>query len=117
MSAAGAALALALAAGAAMAQDGSRAEARTYVCEAGAVLRAAYLAPSGGDPMAVVDWAGQLVPMGAVPTASGAAYADIDDRRGLRWRTKGDVGTLSYLPPEDGAEEIVLLEGCEAAAP
>ena len=105
-----------LAAGAASPQeDPPLAVSRTYVCADGAVLRVAYLNPPKGPRMAVVDWAGRLVPMRPLRSASGAAYADIDERRGLRWRTKGDEGFLAYQAPGASPGDITLLEGCAVA--
>jgi hypothetical protein len=88
--------------------------ARTYLCAAGAVLRVAYLNPEGSPGLAVVDWAGRLIPMRAMPAASGVWYVAFDEQDGHRWRTRGDEGFLARLAPDHTATESVVLEGCRA---
>lgn len=107
------ALAVALVGGAAAAQE-PPARAATYLCDGPAVLRVVYVNQPGAEPMAVVDWGGALVPMRAARTGSGAFYVDLDEQRGLRWRTKGAEGFLARLAPDHTAEETRLLSGCVA---
>lgn len=85
----------------------------TYVCDGGAVLRAAYLQPAQGDGFAVIDWQGRLIPMAAIRVASGAGYADADGS--LVWRTRGDEGFLVAADPEQAGGETVVLANCVAS--
>lgn len=101
---------LALAGAPAAAQDVAPALALTYVCDGGAVLQVAYLNPPEGDSYAVVAYAGQLVPMHAGPVASGVRYIAFD-ASGLVWHTRGNTGFLAH---DDGANQVTILDGCNA---
>ena len=87
-------------------------EAHTYLCSGGAVLRVVYIAPAEAEGYAVVDWAGRLIPMRQVRSASGVWYVAFDEQDGHRWRTRGDAGFLAHLPADHTATERVLLDGC-----
>jgi membrane-bound inhibitor of C-type lysozyme len=83
-----------------------------YVCEGGAIVRVAYVNAPDGDAFAVVDWGGRLIPMRAMPAASGVWYVAFDEQDGHRWRTKGDEAFLARLAPDHTATEQVVLGGC-----
>lgn len=100
----------ALAAAPAFGQDAPPALSATYVCDGGAVLQVAYLNPAGGPSLAVVAWAGRLVPMQAGPTGSGVRYVAQGDGAGLVWHSKGTEGAL--LSEAAGGAEAVVLAGC-----
>jgi membrane-bound inhibitor of C-type lysozyme len=102
---------LALAAPAAVAQYVAPAFSAAYLCDDGAVLQAAYLNPAEGPSLAVIDWAGRLIPMRAGPTGSGARYVAFDERTGFVWHVKGPEGTLLFAS-DPSAEEEVVLAGC-----
>lgn len=84
---------------------------RTYHCDAGAVLRVAYLNPDPDTSLAVVDYAGHLVPMRAGPTGSGVRYQAIDPASGLIWHSKGDDG---FLARATGSAQETLVDNCRA---
>ncbi len=92
----------------ASAQDAPPALAATYVCDGGAVLQVAYLNPAAGPSLAVIGWAGKLVPMQAGPTGSGVRYVTLGDGEPLAWHTKGPDAFLA----RDDADETMLVEGC-----
>jgi membrane-bound inhibitor of C-type lysozyme len=99
----------ALTAASAAAQEASL--TRTYHCDAGAVLRVAYLNPDPDTSLAVVDYAGHLVPMRAGPTGSGVRYQAIDTASGLIWHSKGNDG---FLARDSGSGQETLLDNCRA---
>ena len=101
--------ALLLLAAPAAAQD---ALAVTYLCDGDAVLQVAYLNPADGPSLAVVAYAGRLVPMQAGPTGSGVRYLAFDRASGLLWHNKGDEG---FLATDDGTQETVVLGNCRRA--
>ncbi len=108
--------ALCFAAAPALAQDAPPALSATYVCDGGAVLQAAYINPETGPSLAVVGWAGMLIPMRAGPTGSGVRYIAFDEQASYRWHTKGDEGVLLFLLADHTAEEEVVLDGCRQVA-
>ncbi len=96
-------------------QDAPPALSATYVCDGGAVLQVAYLNPEAGPSLAVVGWAGKLIPMQAGPTGSGVRYIAFDEQASFRWHSKGDAGTLLFLAADHTAQEEVVLAGCVQA--
>lgn len=84
----------------------------SYVCDGGAVLQVAYINPETGPSLAVVAWAGRLIPMRAGPTGSGVRYIAFDEQDSYRWRTRGDDGVLLFLAADHTATEEVILSGC-----
>ena len=109
-------LAACLAAAPAFAQDAPPALSATYLCDGGAVLQAAYINPETGPGLAVVAWAGKLIPMQIGPSGSGARYIAFDEQASYRWWTKGDDATLLFMAADHTAEEQVVLGGCRLAA-
>lgn len=99
-------------AGPAAAQDALPGLSATYVCDGGAVLQVAYINPETGPSVAVVAWAGKLVPMQAGPTGSGIRYIAFDEQESWRWRTTGDEGALLFLAADHTAKEEEVLTGC-----
>lgn len=112
-----AALCAAAAAGPALGQDGLPALSATYVCDGAAVLQVAYINPATGPSLAVVGWAGKLIPMQAGPTGSGVRYIAFDEQASYRWHTKGAEGTLLFLAADHTASEEVVLGGCRQVGP
>ncbi|HMR51997.1 MAG TPA: MliC family protein [Amaricoccus sp.] len=106
-----AAPALALAFGAAAAQEAPQAVSATYLCAGGALLQVAYLNQRGDPGWAVVAYGGRLVPMQAGPTGSGVRYLAMDGG-GLVWHVKGDEG---FLARDGGDRQDMLLEDCRRA--
>ncbi|PJN94215.1 hypothetical protein CNY89_15840 [Amaricoccus sp. HAR-UPW-R2A-40] len=96
----------------AAAQDAPPGFSVTYLCEGNAVLQVAYLNPAGGPSLAVVEWAGKLIPMQAGPTGSGVRYIAFDEQQSFRWHTKGPEGTLLFLAADHTAQEEVVLGDC-----
>ena len=94
-------------------QDVAPALSATYVCDGAAVLQVAYLNPAEGPSLAVVAWAGELIPMQAGPTGSGVRYIAFDEQASFRWHSKGTEGTLLFLAADHTAEEEVVLAGCQ----
>lgn len=86
--------------------------AATYLCGGNAVLQVAYLNPAGGPSLAVVNWAGKLIPMQAGPTGSGVRYIAFDEQESFRWHTKGPEGTLLFMAADHTAQEEVVLGDC-----
>ncbi|KEO56266.1 MliC family protein [Thioclava pacifica] len=84
---------------------------RTYLCERGARVPAAYLNDS--DPQRVVLMLeGRMVVMNHVRSADGAKYAeDGEGAAGYVWWTKGTGAMLDWVA-EDG-ESQTLLSGCQ----
>lgn len=109
--------ACAAAAAQAFAQDAPPALSATYVCDGGAVLQVAYINPAAGPSLAVVAWAGELIPMQAGPTGSGVRYIAFDEQASYRWHSKGDTGVLLFLAADHTAQEEVVLAGCASVAP
>ena len=107
----------AAAAGPALGQDALPALSATYVCDGAAVLQVAYINPQAGPSLAVVGWAGQLVPMQAGPTGSGVRYIAFDEQASYRWHVKGAEGTLLFLAADHMASEEVVLAGCQQVRP
>ena len=101
-------LALALAAPA-LARDVAPGFAVDYRCDGGVRLQVAYLNPAGGPSLAVVAYAGRLVPMQAGPTGSGVRYLAYDRASGLVWHSKGDAG---FLARETAGGQTTLLDNC-----
>lgn len=87
----------------------------TYVCDGTAVLQVAYINPETGPSLAVIAWAGRLVPMQAAPTGSGVRYVAFDEQASFRWHSKGDAGSLLFLAADHTAEEEIVLAGCTRA--
>ena len=81
------------------------------------MLQAAYINPETGPSLAVVGWAGKLIPMQAGPTGSGVRYIAFDEQASYRWWSKGDEGTLLFLAADHTAEEEVVLGGCKQVGP
>lgn len=108
--------ALCLAAAPTLAQDALPALSATYVCDGGAVLQVAYINPQTGPSLAVVAWAGKLIPMQAGPTGSGVRYIAFDEQASYRWHTKGDEGILLFMLADHTAREDVVLGGCKQVA-
>lgn len=81
----------------------------TYLCDGDAVLQVAYLNPADGPSLAVVAYAGRLIPMQAGPTGSGVRYIAFDEESGYVWHSKGDEG---FLAIDAGGQENVLLGNC-----
>ncbi len=94
------------------AQDAPPALSATYLCDGGAVLQVAYVNPATGPSLAVVGWAGKLIPMQAGPTGSGVRYIAFDEQESYRWHSKGAAGTLLFLAADHTAEEEVVLSNC-----
>ena len=82
-----------------------------YGCDGGARLQVAYLNPSGGPSLAVVEHEGRMVPMQAGPTGSGIRYVAFDDS-GLVWHTKGREG---FLARDAGGGQATLIGNCVEA--
>lgn len=76
------------------------------------MLQVAYLNPAGGPSLAVVNWAGRLIPMQAGPTGSGVRYIAFDEQESFRWHTKGPEGTLLFMAADHTAQEEVVLGDC-----
>jgi membrane-bound inhibitor of C-type lysozyme len=104
-------LALALAAPAG-AQDAPAALSAAYLCDGGAVLPVAYVNPETGPSLAVIAWAGRLIPLRAGPTGSGVRYVAFDAAEGFVWHTKGDSGTLFRDGGADPAAQETVLQDC-----
>ncbi|MBP7242820.1 MliC family protein [Amaricoccus sp.] len=96
------------------AQDLPSALSINYACEGGAVMKVAYINPEQGDSLAVVDWAGKLIPMRQGVSASGARYIAFDEQQSYRWWTKGDEGFLVFMVADHEATEEPVLSGCKA---
>lgn len=96
----------------AVAEDAPPAFAWTYVCDGGAVLQVAYINPEDGTSLAVVGWAGQLVPMHVARSGSGARYVAFDASTGYVWHTKGEGG---FLARDTDTEQVTLLSDCRRA--
>lgn len=65
-----------------------------YVCADNDVLDVVYVNTAAGGAYAVLQQAGELIPMQIAPTASGANYAAIDSDYTYQLQTKGDSATL-----------------------
>lgn len=98
----------------ALAQEAAPALSVNYACAGGAVLKVAYINPAEGDSLAVVDWAGKLIPMRAGVSASGVRYIAFDEQQSYRWWSKGDGGFLNFMAADHEAEEEPVLEDCKA---
>lgn len=85
-----------------------------YACAGGAVLKVAYINPAEGDSLAVVDWAGKLIPMRQGMSASGVRYIAFDEQQSYRWWSKGDGGFLNFMEADHEAEETPVLTDCKA---
>jgi membrane-bound inhibitor of C-type lysozyme len=94
---------------AAPAQDVAPGFAADYRCDGGATLQVAYLNPPAGPALAVVAYAGALIPMEAGPTGLGVRYVGFDRSAGFVWHTKGDEG---FLAREQDGTQSTLLGGC-----
>jgi Predicted periplasmic protein len=84
---------------------------RTYLCERGARVPAAYINDSTSQRV-VLMLEGRMVVMSHVASADGAKYAeDGEGEAGYVWWTKGSGAMLEWIP-EDG-ESQTLLSGCQ----
>ncbi len=97
-----------------MAGEPSRYDALTitYACDGGMEVQAIYFNFEDGNALAALFHDGKLAPLRIMPSASGAKYASLNEELGWRWHTKGGEAVLSYMAPDDTAEEDVLLDGC-----
>ncbi len=86
----------------------------SYRCEGGVELEVSYLNPPTGESFASIHFEGRTVVMQSRPSASGVRYVDLDEQRGLRWRTKGDEGFLAMQPADHTAKETILINQCRA---
>lgn len=84
----------------------------TYVCDGGAEVQATYFNFEDGNALAALFYDGKLAPLRIMPSASGAKYTSLNEELGWRWHTKGGEAVLSYMAPDDSAEEVVILDGC-----
>ncbi|MBP7001148.1 MliC family protein [Amaricoccus sp.] len=98
----------------AAAQDAPPALSINYACEGGAELQVAYINPASGPSLAVVGWAGRLIPMRQGPSASGVRYIAFDEQRSYRWWSKGDEGFLVFMAADHEATEEPVLSDCRA---
>jgi membrane-bound inhibitor of C-type lysozyme len=89
-------------------------DTRVYRCAGPRLVSVVYLNVKGAEPLAVLSWRGRLHLMRALPAASGAAYASVNEEAGVRWRTAGDTGLLGYLAPDHTAQERTLARDCKA---
>lgn len=87
----------------------------SYRCASGTWLQVAYLNIKNGESFATIYFGGKLTQLRGMDVASGAGYASLDEKMGLRWRTKGAEGALYRLAPGSAATEKVLLRDCKAA--
>lgn len=79
-----------------------------YTCKDEAQLEVVYFNSAAGNSFAVMSYGGELVPMEQVVTASGAAYAAMDDALNLKLFTKGDEAFV------EENETITDLKDCKA---
>jgi membrane-bound inhibitor of C-type lysozyme len=89
-------------------------DTRVYRCAGPRLVSVVYLNLKGGESLAVLSWRGRLHLMRAMPVASGAAYASVNEEAGVRWRTAGETGFLGYLAPDHMAHEKPLARDCRA---
>lgn len=97
----------------AAAQDVLPGFSANYACPGNVVLQVAYVNPGSGESLAVVGWAGKLIPMQQGPSGSGVRYIAFDEQESYRWFTQGQEGMLLFLAPDHTAEEETVLAGCQ----
>jgi membrane-bound inhibitor of C-type lysozyme len=91
-------------------------DTRVYRCAGPRLVSVVYVNLKGGESLAVLSWRGRLHLMRAMPVASGSAYTSVDEEAGVRWRTKGEEGTLSFMAADHTAQEKMLARDCRAEA-
>ncbi len=96
-----------------------------YICDDEKRLEVAYLyirderpeAPADALPrlsFATLHFDGGTHLMHARMLTSGEVYIAVDEQRSYRWRSRGDVGVLTFMEADDTAREQTVLDNCIA---